>query len=440
MTAIASNFPSQDPFERQFSLKGRVVMGTLFAALLLGGIGGWAATAKLSGAVIGVGSVLVEEDLKVVQHPDGGILREIAVREGDTVTAGQVLMRLEDAEIRAERAIIEGQRIELIAQRGRLLAETGGLAAIALPDDFLADHPEAEAIVAGESQLFAGNLARHRSQREQLTLQAEQLRQEIAGLQFQRTATLEELDLARIESGRLEQLAANNLVEASRVTTATRDVIRLQGQLGDLDSSIARAQVRISDVELQILELDGNRETEAQRDLRQVEAQIAELDERLGAANARYARTDILAPVSGTVNELNVNTLGGVITPAERLVTIVPQDADLVIEFRVALNDIDQIEVGKPATLRFSAFNQRTTPEIEGQITAVSAATQQDSQTGERFYLAQVRANDGAIDSQQTQLLPGMPVEVFVETEQQVAIAYFLKPFTDQIARAFREE
>ncbi|WP_116652819.1 HlyD family type I secretion periplasmic adaptor subunit [Pelagibacterium sediminicola] len=429
-----------DPVEKMFSLRARVIWGVILAILLLGGVFGWAGMAKLSGAVIGVGTVLVDDDIKVVQHPDGGVLREILVREGDEVAAGQVLMRLEDAEIAAEKAILEGQLIELLARRARLAAEAMGIEAIDFPEALSPGRPGVSAIAAGERQLFAGDLARHRSQRNQLLLQVDQLNEEINGLEFQRTATIAESELAQSELERLRQLAQSNLIEASRVTTAERDIIRLQGQTGNLDTGIARAQVRISDVELQVLQLDGTRQTEAQRQLGVVEAQIAELEERLSASVARYARTVILAPVAGTINELNVTTVGGVISPAERLVTIVPDDADLVIEFRVAINDIDQVNVGGAAILRFVAFNQRTTPEVRGDILRVSAASQQDSQTGERFYLAQVEVDHDSMAFDPSQLVPGMPVEVFVETEQQTAIAYFMKPFTDQIARAFREE
>lgn len=428
-----------DSVDRKFSLKGRVTWGVIFAILLLGGVGGWAGTATLSGAVMGTGTVLVDEDIKVVQHPHGGIVREIAVREGDYVTAGQLLIRLEDAEIRAEKAIVEGQLIDLKAQRARLLAEATGSEDLVIEANFPHDHPGADQIIAGEQQVFRGGLERHRSQRDQLMLQVDQLEQEIAGLQFQRAATTSELALARSESDRLERLVAGNLIPVSQVSGVERDIVRLEGQLGEIDTSIARAHVRISDVELQLLELDGSRQTEAQRQVQLIGAQIAEREERLSALVAQYSRTAIVAPVSGIVNELNVSTVGGVISAAERLATVVPERADLTIEFRVAVNDIDQVQVGQPATLRFSAFNQRTTPEVEGEIVRVSAASQHDPTTGERFFLAQVRADEES-NVLENQLVPGMPVEVFVETEQQLAITYFLKPFTDQIARAFREE
>src|SRR5690606_2956884 len=183
----------------------------------------WAGTAKLSGAVIGVGTVLVDDDIKVVQHPDGGVLREILVREGDEVAAGQVLMRLEDAEIAAEKAILEGQLVELQVRRARLAAEAAGLEAIDFPQALSPSRPGVSAIVAGERQLFAGDLARHQSQRNQLLLQVDQLNQEINGLEFQRTATVSESELAQSELDRLRQLAESNLIEASRVTTAERD-------------------------------------------------------------------------------------------------------------------------------------------------------------------------------------------------------------------------
>ncbi|MFN4211043.1 MAG: HlyD family type I secretion periplasmic adaptor subunit [Devosia sp.] len=423
-----------------FSMRGRVVWGALFGLLLIGGLGGWAATAKLSGAVIGVGTVLVDEDLKVVQHIDGGVLREIAVKEGDVVAAGQVLLRLDDVQIRAERSIIMGQLMELTARQARLIAERDGAASLVFPDGFLDQHPDAPLIAGGEEQLFEGNLRNVQSQKEQLLLQVGQLRQEINGLQFQHTAVLAELVLVLDERDRMRSLAQDRLVEASRVSTIERDVARMQGQQGEIEANLARAESRISEIELQILELDGTVRTEALRELRNVEAQISELGERLGAVVERFARTEIRSPVSGTINELNVTTLGGVISPAERLMTIVPTDADLSIEFRVAISDIDQIAVGHEATLRFSAFNQRLTPEMEGVITRVSAAAQHDAQSGESYYLAQVMAN-GDTDSLGVRgLVPGMPVEVFVQTEEQVALAYFMKPFTDQVTRAFREE
>ncbi|QQR39256.1 HlyD family type I secretion periplasmic adaptor subunit [Devosia rhizoryzae] len=438
--ATAPSFKAPKGQSDPFAMRGRVAWGVLFGVLLLGGVGGWAVTAKLSGAVIGVGTVLVDQDLKVVQHIDGGVLRQIAVKEGDTVTQGQVLLRLDDVQIGAERSIVMGQLLELTARQVRLLAERDGADGLDFPSQFLDQHPDASMIASGEEQLFAGNLRNLQSQKDQLQLQIGQLGQEITGLQFQRTAVLAELDLALDERDRMRSLAESRLIETSRVSDVEREVARMQGQQGEIDANLARAESRISEIELQILALDGTVRTEAQRELRVIEAQIAELTERLAAVEERFARTEIRAPVSGTINELNVTTIGGVISPAERLMTIVPADADLSIEFRIATNDIDQISVGQDAKLRFSAFNQRVTPEVDGVITLVSAAAQHNPQTGESYYLAQVETTGQTQSLGARGLVPGMPVEVFVQTEEQVALAYFMKPFTDQVTRAFREE
>ena len=423
-----------------FSTRSRVVWGVLFALFLVVGVGGWSATAKLSGAIIGSGTVLVDEDVKVLQHIDGGVVREIAVRVGDTVTAGQVLIRLDDVQIRAEQSIINGQMAELIARQARLLAERDGTETIVFPDNFLSLYPDADTIARGERQLFEGNKVNLQSREQQLRLQASQMEQEISGLTFQRTAMTTELGLVTAEQVRVKSLVDKALVEATRLTTLDRDIARMQGQEGELDANLARSRSRVSEIALQIMALRQTMRTDAQRELRDIQAKVAELTERLLAVDERFARTDIRAPVAGTVNELMVSTLGGVITPAERLLTIVPIDANLKIEFRISPKDIDQILLDQPAKLRFSAFNQRTTPQIDGRIVRVSAAAQKDSQTGESYYLGEVAVTGDISVFGDRGLVPGMPVEVFVQTAEQTAIAYFTKPFTDQINRTFKEE
>lgn len=426
--------------EASFSMRGRVVAGSLFALLLVLGVGGWSATAKLSGAVISTGTVLVDEHVKVVQHLDGGVIRAIEVREGQNVEAGQVLLRLDDLGIRTERSILLGQLAEFVARQARLVAERDAATGIAFPADFHERFPDAELITRGEEQLFSSNLRNRQSQREQLDLQVAQLREEIGGLQLQGGAVADELTLVREERARMGSLAEKGLIETTRINSTDREIARMLGSQGEITAGIARAEARISEIELQILSIDDVAYTEAQRELRTIEARTAELEDRLNEAEERLARTDIRAPVSGTINELSVTTLGGVITPAERLLTIVPKDADLKIEFRVATNDIDQINVGQAAKLRFSAFNQRTTPEIDATVSRVSAAATSDPQTGQSFYLAEADMTGDLTVLGARSLVPGMPVEVFVQTEEQIAIAYFTKPFTDQISRAFREE
>lgn len=426
--------------ENAFPMRGRVIWGGLFAVFLVFGVGGWSATAKLSGAIIGSGTVLVDQDLKVIQHIDGGVVREIAVREGDTVTAGQLLIGLDDVQIRAEQSIINGQLAELLARQVRLIAERDDASLLVFPDSYLTQYVDAEAIAAGERQLFEGNLQNQQSKEQQLQLQVAQVGQEINGLSFQKTALAAELGLVSAERERVTPLIAKGLVESSRIGNLDRDIARMRGQQGELEANLTRAQSRITETELQIIVLHQAVRTDAQRELRDIEARIAELKERLRAVDERFARTEIRSPVNGTINELNVSTLGGVVTPAERLLTIVPANAELTIEFRLATKDIDQIAIGQPTKLRFSAFNQRTTPEIDGAISRISAAAQRDAQTGESYYLAEVEVTGDLSVLGERGLVPGMPVEVFVETAEQTAIAYFTKPFTDQINRTFKEE
>jgi len=437
---VGSGRPAGKVKESQFGMRGRVVAGTILAVMLVAGIGGWAATAKLSGAVISTGTVLVDENVKVVQHLDGGVVRSIEVRKGEAVAVGQVLLRLDDVQIRTERSILRGQLAELLARQARLVAERDDAPFIVFPASYLDVYPNAGAIMQGEQQLFDSTRRNRQSQRDQLELQVAQLREELGGLAFQASALGDELVLARDERARMGALSEKGLLETTRLNTADRELARMLGTQGELTAGTARAKARISEVQLQIQAIDDLAYTEAQRELRTVQATIAELQNRLAEVDDRLARTEIRSPVAGTINELSVTTLGGVISPAERLLTIVPEDADLKIEFRVAINDIDQIEVGQEAKLRFSAFDQRTTPEIAGKISRVSAAATSDPQSGQSYYLAEAEATGDLAVLGGRGLVPGMPVDVFVKTQEQVAIAYFVKPFTDQIARAFREQ
>jgi len=423
-----------------FSMRGRVITGSVAAILLLVGMGGWAATAKLSGAIISNGTVLVAENVKVIQHLDGGVIRSINVEKGQDVVAGDVLLRLDDVQIRTERSILAGQLAELKARQARLIAERDAASEITFPPDFLTIYPDGILILQGEQQLFDSTGRNRRSQREQLELQIAQLEEEVGGLQFQAAALADELALAREERVRMATLSEKGLIETTRINVADRELARMEGSQGELTASIARSNARISEINLQILAIDDLAYTEAQRELRAVAANIAELSDRLAEVNDRLDRTLIRSPVTGTVNELSVTTLGGVISPAERLLTIVPEDADLKIEFRVAISDIDQIVLGQEARLRFSAFDQRTTPEIPAVVSRVSAAATSDPQSGQSYYLAEAEVTGDISALGDRGLVPGMPVDVFVKTQEQVAIAYFVKPFTDQIARAFKEE
>jgi HlyD family type I secretion membrane fusion protein len=421
------------PRENSFGLGSRVIVGAILVLALAGGCGAWAATSSLSGAIIAPGVLRVTQHLKELQHRDGGTVAEIAVRAGDTVTKGQVLIRLDDVQIRSERQIVRSELSELQARTARLSAERDMLPAIAFPADTPAE------IVQGESRLFDGNRLGLQRRTEQLELQIGQIDQERTALEAQLAALDDEVLLIEKERERMRDLTERKLVETGKVNTLDRELTRMHGQRGEIEANIARANGKASEVRLQIIAVAETARNEAQRDIRALDGRIAELTERLAAVEDRLSRIEIRAPIGGTINEFNVHTIGGVISPAETFATIVPDDSALTVEVKLATKDVDQLFVGQPAKLHFTAFNQRTTPEMHGELTRIAAAATQDRSTGQYYYLAELAISD------HTQLggrplRPGMPVDVFIQTEERTAMSYLLKPFTDQVNRAFREE
>ncbi|WP_245206581.1 MULTISPECIES: HlyD family type I secretion periplasmic adaptor subunit [unclassified Rhizobium] len=415
--------------------------GAILGVLLFAGAGGWAATTQLSGAIIASGLVKVDQNLKAIQHRDGGIVSEIAVREGDFVTEGQIMLRLDDAQTRAELSIVKHQLVELLARQSRLIAERDNLAKIDFgfgQRDLLSTNPAA---FVGETRLFVGNRQNRESQKQQLQLGISQLEEEIKGLSAQRDAKIDELALVELEHKKIKGLTDKKLMETSRKYVIDREMAKLKGESSEIYASIARSKARQSEIGLQIIAIDEAARTEAQRELSAVEPKISELKEKKIAIEDRLWRTDIRAPLTGTVNELFVHTIGGVITPAEKLATLVPSQAALKIQAKLSPTDIDQVFYGQHARMRFSAFNQRTTPELSGKIAYVSPATSSDPASGDIFYLADVMVSaEEMAKLEGNVLLPGMPVEVFISTEQRTAFSFLAKPLTDQFSRAFKEQ
>jgi HlyD family type I secretion membrane fusion protein len=439
---MASTQPTDLKQAKAFDkLGGRVLFGLVLAVGLLGGVGSWAVTARLSGAVIATGTVQVDENLKEVQHRDGGIIAEILVRKGDAVAAGQTLFRLDDAQSRAELSILQAQIDESEARRARLIADRDGLADIVFPERL---HPEDVAfadILSGEIRLHSGNLANRTNNRQQLEQGIVQINEEITALDAQKAALLEELALVEATQKRILDLDAKRLIETARVEEVAREITQLRGRLGELDANVARSRSRISEVRMRILAIDEMARTEAQKELVVVDSRIQELSDRITAVEDRLQRTDIKAPIAGRINELSVYTVGGVITPAAVLATIVPEGADLNIEVQLPITAIDQIHLGQVARVRFSAFNHRTTPELQATVSYISPATTTGSPEMPPFYLGNVELLDGEMEKLAgLELMPGMPVEVYLTTQEQTALAYFVRPLVDQYERALREE
>lgn len=429
--------------DRDPPLSGLVAWALALIALLFGGLGAWATYAPLSGAVIASGSVVVDSNVKKVQHPTGGIVGSINARNGDHVTAGDVLLRLDDTQTRANLGVILSQLIQLKGRRIRLEAERDGSQTLKFPAEFESGEAEAADVVRGEKKLFDARQILKNGQRAQLKERVGQLRRETEGLTAQRDAKSIEIELMQEELARLSDLRRQNLIPQPRVLAAQRDLVKLKGEWGALEAQIARSLGSISETELQIMTLDQTMQTEASKELRDVEGRIAELLERRVSAEDQLRRISIYAPQTGVVHELTVHTVGGVIGAAETIMLIVPDEDRLAIEVRVAPIDIDQIAIDQKCTLRFSAFNQRATPEFACVVSRVGADITRDPQTNTFYYLVRLRIADSESDKLNNlnlKLVPGMPVEAFIETGQRTMMSYLTKPLMDQIARAFKEE
>jgi HlyD family secretion protein len=419
------------------ALAVRLAVGLGLIATLFASFGVWAATTPISGAVIASGIVVVESNIKKVQHPAGGIVSAIYVKNGDRVVAGDTLVSLDETQARANLGIVSSQLVQLIGRKARLEAERNKAATIKFPADFLTMSEDAAEIAEGETRLFAARSAGTKGQIAQMKERVGQLRQEIKGLSAQRDAKEQEVELMTDELERLETMRKKDLVPATRTLAAQRDLTRLKGEWGALLAQIARAQGQISETELQIIGIEQTLQTEVSKELREIEGRIAELLERRIAADDLLKRIHLRAPQSGVVHELSVHTVGGVVSPGETVMSIVPSQDSLGIEVRIATSDIDQVSVGQEATLRFPALNQRTTPEIKGIVTRVGADLTKEAQTNTVFFTARVRIEEN--EKHTFKLIPGMPVEAFIATGERTALSYLVRPLTDQFARAFRE-
>lgn len=424
------------------SMRRQTLGGLVAVAALFGGFGVWAATTALSGAVIAAGQVVVETNVKKVQHPTGGVVGEIRVRDGDQVMAGDLLLRLDETVTRANLSMISKQLDQFEARNARLSAERDGLAEIKFQASLLErkDNPDVAEALRGELGLFEARRVAMNGQRSQLTERTAQLREEIRGLDAQVTSKRQQIALINQELEGVQKLYNQNLVPITRLTTLQREASRLHGEEGQLIAQIASSKGRIAETELQIIQLGQDLRREVATEQREVQAKIGEFTERKVTAEDQLKRIDIRAPQNGYVHQLAVHTIGGVINPGEPLMLIVPQADSLVVEARIAPHEIDQVRPGQPVQLRFSAFNSRTTPEIMGVLSRISADLTREQQTNLAYYTARITISDDELKKLEGKVLhPGMPVEAFIQTGSRTALSYLLKPFEDQVMRAFRE-
>lgn len=422
-----------------FSLRGRMVAAGVLTAFLLGGIGLWTATARIDAAIIGAGTVLVKGDIQNVQHPDGGTLKSILVKEGDRVTAGQPVLLLDTFDLDANFQIIRGQLWEVEARVARLRAERDG-GDMVLPEAFVDADSEALDVFEGERRLMQENRSKREAELVALDLQADQLRFEHDGLLARKAALGEELALVQASYDRFQKLQADGAIEKSKLDDVQRQISRVRGELGEVMAGLAKTEARQSEIRLQIDRAAEAAQADAHRELRELQPRLSELRQQYLATLQKIERAVLRAPAAGIVNEVNVATIGEVVPSGKTLVTIVPDTGDLDIEFRISATDIDAIQPGQKARLRFPSFNQRLTPEIEGVVDTIGAAAVTDPQTGATYYAARAKVTGDLGELGSAGLVPGMPVEVYVPTADRVVISYLVQPVLDQMHRAMREE
>jgi HlyD family secretion protein len=424
------------------SIRLHMIIGLAVVALLAGGLGGWASTAEISGALIAPGSIVVETNVKKVQHPTGGVVGELLAHDGDLVKAGQVVVRLDDTVTKASLAIVTKNLDGLWARAARLQAEQQGLDKVTFPRMLLdrADDPDVKTVIASETKLFEVRVNGRTGQKAQLRERITQLNEEIAGLSAQERAKDQEIALVEKELAGVRDLYDKHLVQISRLTTLERDAARLNGERAQYIASRAQAKGKITETELQIIQVDKDMVSDVSKDLRETNDKIGEFVERKVTAEDQLRRVEIRSPQNGMVLQSTVHTVGGVITAGDAIMMIVPQADDLQVEAKVNPQDIDKLQIGQKTLLRLSAFNQRTTPELNGTVSRVSPDVTTDQRTGQSYYTIRVSMPPEEVARLgDAKLIPGMPVEAFVQTGDRTLLSYLVKPLSDQLMRTFRE-
>lgn len=426
--------------ESEHALRRLMVAGAVIVGLAFGGAGTWLMLAPLDSAAVAMGSVVVDSHRKTVQHLEGGIVRKVLVKEGEAVTAGQLIIELEASQAKAVLAQSRNQYWTARARVARLEAEQRGAEALLWPDELGGD-PTLRAILQPQEEMFrtrrdsrAANIA----VREKRIIQ---FAEEIMGMEAQRSAARQNLANNESELASVERLLAQGYEKRPRLLQLQRTVTDLKGSLGEMSAKMARTEQEKAQAELEVITLRSQYAQEIATELQEARTQLSDLSDRLKAAEDVVARTQVKAPLDGKVVDLKVFTVGGVVAPGQPLLDIVPDEDPLLIEAQVKPTDIDVVFPGLPASIRLTAFKQRTTPPVDGVVETVSADKLVDPRSGEPYFTARIRPSPEALAQlHKVALSPGMPAEVFIATGSRRAIDYLLSPFTDTMRRAFREQ
>ncbi len=425
-----------------WSARSPLVLGVLCLLLLVGGFGAWAVSTRIMGAVVAPGQLEVAQNRQVVQHPDGGVVAEILVEEGDPVEQGALLVRLDAEQLESELAVVEGQLLEILARRARFEAEESDADSLSFDPLLLEiDNPVAQELMDGSQRLFEARRETAQREMEQLERQQDQLADQIRGIEAQQAAIATQIELIGKELASQQSLLDRGLAQSARVLELESEKAALEGQQGELTAAAAQAEGKITEIEIQILRIGSQRREEASSALRDLGFNQIELTEQRHALRVRLDRLDIRAPVSGVVYGMQVFAPRSVIRAAEPVLYLVPQDRPLVIASQIEPIHVDEVRVGQEVTLRFPALNQRQTPEIKGRILQVSADAFQDEQSRRSYYRADIEIAEGEAAKlpEGMALIPGMPVEAFIRTGERTPLSFLTKPLSDYFAKAFRE-
>jgi HlyD family secretion protein len=424
----------------QVSLKRNMRIGMIMVGALVVVMFVMAALANIRGAVIAAGQVSVESKVKKIAHPRGGVIAEIYVKDGDRVKAGDALMRL-DSTVSGVSAAVSGEGLDqLLAQRARLEAERDSSGSIRFPAELLRrNDPSARAAISEEARLFRLRRQAIMGQKSQLNERINQLEQQIRGYQSQINASNQQAALIQPELEGVRSLWEKKLVTINKVNQLERTAVDLDANVASLNANIAQARGRISEIRQQAIQLDQDSRSQAGAQLGEVMKLLNDQQVRAVGTDDELTKSVIRAPYDGVVDKLAFTTIGGVVPPAETIMEIVPDSDQLTVEAKISPGDVDQISIGQPAMLRFSAFNAQTTPEVNGTLVHVSAETATDERSGMTYYTVRLD-----VDQQEVRrlgglkLVPGMPVEAYIQTGERSLLSFITKPLRDQINRAFR--
>lgn len=425
------------------NVRAYILFGGVALSILAGAAGYWSVSAKLDGAVIAPASFVVESNRKTVQHLEGGIVRDLLVKEGDTVRANQVLLRMDSTDSDISVDVLGNRLAELYVRQARLVAELESkdafeFAASENPVVRDLDSQKQSALIEVQRALFNAQRRARKSEKELVAQRIQRFQEEIDGLQDQRASNARQVEIIKLELAALEDLLRRELTTARRVNSLRREAERLHGADARFVTSQVRAGNQIDELKISEIGQARQRREAIATELAAIETQVSSIEPQYYGAKEKLKRVEVVAPVSGRVVNMQVYTKGGVIRSGDAILDIVPESDDLVVEARVETKDIEKLKVGQATRVRLTAFDETEVPEANGKIVDLSADALKDERSGEEYYAARIRLSAVQPDEvRRLQLLPGMPADVFVNTGSRTALSYFLQPLNDRLARTF---